>query len=249
MADSANVPSNASDLPEDSSPEAYDPSQYERPSVTVDVVIFSLIEEALCVLLVKRKQWPFAGMWAIPGGFVRMDESLETAAARELAEETGVRDVYVEQLYTFGDPDRDPRTRVITVAYFAIVPADAVDEPVAGSDAADTGWFPVDDLPELAFDHAAIVDYALTRLRYKLEYTMVGFELLPDTFTLSELQHAYELILGETLDKRNFRRKVLSAEILEYTGEKRREGEGRPARLYRYREDAIAEVKARRLFP
>lgn len=249
MADTANVPSNASDLPEGSSPEAYDPSQYERPSVTVDVVIFSLIEEALCVLLVKRKQWPFAGMWAIPGGFVRMDESLETAAARELAEETGVRDVYVEQLYTFGDPDRDPRTRVITVAYFAIVPADAVDEPVAGSDAADTGWFPVDDLPELAFDHAAIVDYALTRLRYKLEYTMVGFELLPDTFTLSELQHAYELILGETLDKRNFRRKVLSAEILEYTGEKRREGEGRPARLYRYREDAIAEVKARRLFP
>lgn len=249
MADNANVPSNAPDLPEDASPEAYDPSQYERPSVTVDVVIFSLIEEALCVLLVKRKQWPFGGMWAIPGGFVRMDESLETAAARELAEETGVRDVYVEQLYTFGDPDRDPRTRVITVAYFAIVPADAVDEPVAGSDAADTGWFPVDDLPELAFDHAAIVDYALTRLRYKLEYTMVGFELLPDTFTLSELQHAYELILGETLDKRNFRRKVLSAEILEYTGKKRREGEGRPARLYRYREDAIAEVKARRLFP
>lgn len=168
MADTANVPSSASDPAEESSPEAYDPSQYERPSVTVDVVIFSLIEEALCVLLVKRKQWPFAGMWAIPGGFVRMDESLETAAARELAEETGVRDVYVEQLYTFGDPDRDPRTRVITVAYFAIVPADAVDEPVAGSDAADTGWFPVDDLPDLAFDHAAIVDYALTRLRYKL---------------------------------------------------------------------------------
>lgn len=249
MADTADVPSNTPDSSEGASPEAYDPSEYERPSVTVDVVIFSLIEEALCVLLVKRKQWPFAGMWAIPGGFVRMDEPLEKAAARELAEETGVRDVYFEQLYTFGEPDRDPRTRVITVAYFAIVPADAIDEPVAGSDAADTGWFPVDDLPELAFDHDEIVAYALTRLRYKLEYTMVGFELLPDTFTLSELQHAYELVLGETLDKRNFRRKVLSAEILEHTGEKRREGEGRPARLYRYREDAIAEVKARRLFP
>lgn len=249
MVDAANDPSNSPEPPGERSPEDYDPSDYKRPSVTVDVVIFSLIEESLCVLLVKRRHWPFAGMWAIPGGFVRMDESLEEAAARELAEETGVRDVYVEQLYTFGDPDRDPRTRVITVAYFAIVPADAVDEPVAGSDAAETGWFPVDDLPELAFDHGEIVDYALTRLRYKLEYTMVGFELLPDTFTLSELQHAYELILGETLDKRNFRRKVLSAEILEYTGKKRREGEGRPARLYRYREDAIAEVKARRLFP
>ena len=249
MADAADFPSDAGDTPQKPSAEEYDPSEYERPSVTVDVVIFSLIEESLCVLLVKRKRWPFAGMWAIPGGFVRMDESLEEAAARELAEETGVRDVYREQLYTFGDPDRDPRTRVITVSYFAIVPAGAVDDPVAGSDAADVSWFPVDALPALAFDHEEIIDYALTRLRYKLEYTMVGFELLPATFTLSELQHTYELILGEPLDKRNFRRKVLSAEILEPTGEKRREGEGRPARLYRYREDAIAEVKARRLFP
>ena len=245
MADAPDVPSNSGEP----SPEEYDPAEYERPSVTVDVVIFSLIEDALCVLLVERKNWPFAGMWAIPGGFVRIEESLEEAAARELAEETGVRDVYMEQLYTFGDPDRDPRTRVITVAYFAVVPADAIDRPMAGSDAADAGWFRVDDVPELAFDHDEIVAYALTRLRYKLEYTMVGFELLPDTFTLSELQHAYELILGEALDKRNFRRKVLSAEILEDTGKKRREGEGRPARLFRYREDAIAEVKARRLFP
>lgn len=249
MADAADVPSEPGDPAPGSEAQAYDPSAYERPSVTVDVVIFSLIEESLCVLLVRRKQWPFADMWAIPGGFVRMEESLAEAAARELAEETGVRDVYTEQLYTFGDPDRDPRTRVITVAYFAIMPADAIDDPVAGSDAAEAGWFPADDLPELAFDHDEIVAYALTRLRYKLEYTMVGFELLPDTFTLSELQHAYELILGEELDKRNFRRKVLSAEILEYTGKKQREGEGRPARLFRYREDAIAEVKARRLFP
>lgn len=249
MANSSDVPSNPATPSQEPPPEEYDPSDYERPSVTVDVVIFSLIEESLSVLLVKRRHWPFADTWAVPGGFVRMDESLEEAAARELAEETGVREVYTEQLYTFGDPDRDPRTRVITVAYFAIVPVDAIDDPVAGSDAAEAGWFPVDDLPALAFDHDEIVDYALTRLRYKLEYTMVGFELLPDTFTLSELQHAYELILGEALDKRNFRRKVLSAEILEYTGEKRREGEGRPARLFRYREDAIAEVKARRLFP
>lgn len=233
----------------DETAETYDPSHYERPSVTVDVVIFSLIADQLQVLLVRRKQWPFSGMWAIPGGFVRMEESLEAAAARELEEETGVRDVYIEQLYTFGDPDRDPRTRVITVAYFALVPATAVEQPRAGSDAAATAWFPLDDLPQLAFDHAQILDYALERLQYKLEYTVVGFELLPDLFTLPELQHAYELILGEALDKRNFRRKILEAGILEDSGELKREGEGRPARLYRYKENAIVEVKARRLFP
>lgn len=237
-----------SDVVTEQAADKYDPTKYERPSVTVDVVIFSLIEEELKVLLVKRKRWPFEGSWAIPGGFVNMDESLEEAAVRELAEETGVRNVYMEQLYTFGDPERDPRTRVITVAYFAIVPSDAVaHEP--GSDAAETDWFSVEALPALAFDHDEILDYALTRLRYKLEYTMVGFELLPDVFTLSELQHAYELILGEPLDKRNFRRKILAADILENTGRKKREGEGRPARLYRYKENAVAEVKARRLFP
>lgn len=229
-------------------PEHYDPSDYERPSVTVDVVIFSLVGEDLQVLLIKRKNPPFAGMWAIPGGFVRMEESLEEAALRELAEETGVTDVYIEQLYTFGDPDRDPRTRVITVAYFALVPYDAIQHR-PGTDAAETSWFSVFDLPELAFDHDEILDYALTRLRYKLEYTSVGFQLLPDVFTLSELQKAYEIILGEELDKRNFRRKILSADILEETGRKKKEGEGRPAMLYRYREDAVAEVKTRRLFP
>lgn len=229
--------------------EQYDASKYDRPSVTVDVVIFSLIEDQLKVLLVKRKQWPFQGMWAIPGGFVQMNESLHEAAERELAEETGVENVYIEQLYTFGQPDRDPRTRVITIAYFAIVPADAIKQHQAGSDAAETAWHAMSNLPELAFDHALILEYALTRLRYKLEYTTVGFELLPDVFTLSELQHAYELILGEALDKRNFRRKILSADILEDTGKKKREGEGRPAQLFRYKKDAITEVKARRLFP
>lgn len=229
-------------------PDNYDPSDYDRPSVTVDVVIFSLVEEDLQVLLIKRKHSPFAGMWAIPGGFVQMDESLEKAAARELAEETGVTDVYMEQLYTFGDPHRDPRTRVITIAYFALVPYDAIQHR-PGSDAAETGWFSVFDLPELAFDHTKILEYAYTRLRYKLEYTSVGFELLPDVFTLSELQKAYETILQEKLDKRNFRRKILSADILEETGKKKKEGEGRPAKLYRYRKDAVAEVKTRRLFP
>jgi 8-oxo-dGTP diphosphatase len=197
---------------------------------------------------VRRKYPPFAGVWAIPGGFVRMNESLEKAALRELAEETAVTDVYIEQLYTFGDPHRDPRTRVITVAYFALVPHHAIQHR-PGDDAAETSWFSMSTLPPLAFDHEEILNYALQRLRYKLEYTAVGFELLPDVFTLTELQHAYEIILGEKLDKRNFRRKILAAEILEETGRKKKEAEGRPATLYRYRRDAVAEVKTRRLFP
>jgi 8-oxo-dGTP diphosphatase len=235
--------------PDDFDASTYDASAYDRPSVTVDVVIFSLIEEELQVLLVRRKYPPFGGMWAIPGGFVQIDESLEDAAARELEEETGVTNVYIEQLYTFGTPDRDPRTRVITVAYFALVPYTDVDHR-PGDDAEATGWFSMNALPQqLAFDHDEILDYALTRLRYKLEYTSVGFQLLPDEFTLSELQHAYEIILEEELDKRNFRRKILSSGILEKTGKKKQEVEGRPAMLYRYQADAIAEVKARRLFP
>lgn len=220
---------------------------HPRPSVTVDVIIFTLRANDLQVLLIKRGHPPFEGMWAIPGGFVDVVESLEDAALRELEEEAGVRDVYLEQLYTFGDPGRDPRGRTITVAYFALVTATAI-HPRAGDDAAEARWWSVYDLPPLAFDHADILAYALQRLRYKLEYTAVGFELLPDTFTLSELQAAYEIVLGETLDKRNFRRKILSAGIIEGIGEYRA-GEGRPAKLHRFRDDAVAEVKARRLFP
>ena len=230
-------------------PANYDPSIYDRPSVTVDVVIFTLFDNDLKVLLLKRIASPYAGNWALPGGFVRIHESIDSAASRELEEETGVSNVYLEQLYTFGEPDRDPRTRVITVAYFAVVPYTAVQNHTPGDEAEETCWFSVSELPELAFDHAEILNYALTRLRYKLEYTMVGFELLPDQFTLTDLQQAYETVLGEPLDKRNFRRKILSAKIIEETGKRRSEGEGRPAMLYRYKENAIAEVKTRRLFP
>ena len=150
----------------------YDTSKYDRPSVTTDIVVFTLRHSELQVLLVQRKNWPFAGKWAIPGGFVRMEESLEDAARRELAEETGVDDpdIYLEQLYTFGHPERDPRTRVITVSYFALISSDLL-RLRASSDAAAAEWFPAYHPPALAFDHADILAYAIRRLRYKLEYS------------------------------------------------------------------------------
>ena len=219
----------------------YDASKYERPSVTVDVVMMSLRQRDLQVLLVKRRSWPFEGMWAIPGGFVNIDESLEAAAKRELHEETGVHDVYLEQLYTFGDPGRDPRTRVITVVYFALLDSERL-HVKAGDDASNVGWFSVYHLPPLAFDHARILQYALDRLRGKLQYTQIAFNLLPEQFTLRELQRVYEIILDHRkLDKRNFRKKILSTGILEDTGAKKMEGTHRPARLYRF--NPAAETK------
>ena len=199
--------------------------------VTVDIVIFTIQAGDLKVLLVKRGVPPFAGQYAIPGGFVLQNEGLSDAALRELREETGVDDVYLEQLYSFGEPERDPRGRVVTVAYFALISAEH-SHLQAGTDAA-AAWFPVDAVPELAFDHAKILEYAIERLRNKLEYTTVGFQLLPEKFTLSELQAVYEVILGKDLDKRNFRRKLSLLKILKPTSEYRRDGR-KPARLYRF---------------
>lgn len=215
--------------------------------VTVDVVIFTIQQGVLKVLLVKRLIDPFIGQFAIPGGFVLEVEDLEQAAVRELREETGVSDVYLEQLYTFGKPDRDPRGRVVTVAYFALISADR--ELKAGTDAADAAWFPINDLPPLAFDHAAILDYALERLRNKLEYTTVGFQLLPEKFTLTELQEVYAAILGKKLDKRNFRRKMAVLKILKPLPEYRRGGQ-RPAQLYRFVASRFEKLKDKGvLFP
>lgn len=209
-------------------------TDYPRPSVTVDLVIFTIAENDLKVLLIRRKLEPFKGRWALPGGFIEMDESLEEAAARELEEEVGVKNVYLEQLYTFGDPDRDPRGRVISVAYFALIDAER-QRILAASDAADAAWHSVFDPPRLAFDHRKILDYAVWRLRNKLEWTTVGYELLPKRFTLSELQRVYEIILQRPIDKRNFRKKVLAQGQLRELDETRADGAHRPAKLYSFR--------------
>jgi 8-oxo-dGTP diphosphatase len=201
--------------------------------VTVDVVIFTILDQRLHVLLVRRGVEPYAGSWAIPGGFVRDEESVEHAALRELREETGVSDVYLEQLYTFGEPGRDPRGRIISVAYYALIATDRA-HLQAGTDTTEAQWWPVGALPQrLAFDHAHILNYALQRLRGKIEYTTVGFQLLPAEFTLSELQSVYEAILDRRLDKRNFRKKVEQLGVVQPLARRRTAG-GRPAQLYAF---------------
>ncbi|RMG85376.1 MAG: NUDIX hydrolase [Bacteroidetes bacterium] len=207
--------------------------KYPKPSVTVDCVIFGLDEShKLKVLLIQRAKDPYKDFWALPGGFVDMDEDLEAAALRELEEETGVKDVFIEQLYTFGRPGRDPRGRVITVAYYALI--NLTEHPVkANSDARNVKWFEIDKLPPLAFDHQEILEMAINRLRAKVRYQPVGFELLPEVFTLPDLQHLYETILDTQLNKRNFRTRILKMDILKEVG--RQQGVAhRPARLYAF---------------
>ena len=224
----------------------YNPADYDRPSVTVDIVILTVRDNDLKVLLVRRKAPPYQGSWAIPGGFVEMNEGLEAAARRELEEETGVENVYLEQLYTFGEPGRDPRTRVITVAYLALVEATQIKRVQAGSDAAEAGWYSMFNLPQLAFDHDQILTYARQRVQAKLEYTNVAFQLLPETFTLTELQRIYEIVWNQKLDKRNFRKRLTIRELeenpkptskdymLEELPETRPGGNYGPTRLYRF---------------
>jgi 8-oxo-dGTP diphosphatase len=207
--------------------------KFPRPALAVDCVVFGFDEEDLKVLLIQRSLPPFAGAWALPGGFVRVDESVDAAARRELEEETGVRCAYLEQLYTFGDVDRDPRERVVSVAYYALVKLQA-HSLRARTDASDTAWFPVSDTPTLAFDHGRILDVARERLRGKVRYQPIGFELLPPKFTLSQLQHLYETVLEVDLDKRNFRKKVLATGLLIELDEVQKDVAHRAARLYRF---------------
>jgi 8-oxo-dGTP diphosphatase len=216
--------------------------EYPRPALTVDCVVFGLDAEDLKVLLVRRGLPPFEGRWALPGGFVRMDETLDDAARRELREETGLKDVYLEQLYTFGDVRRDPRGRVVSVAYYALV--NLADHRVqAATDASDAAWFAVSDLPRLAFDHDRILTAASERLKGKVRYQPIGFELLPQKFTLSQLQRLYETVLERTLDKRNFRKKILSMGVLVETDEVQQDVAHRAARLYRFDEDKYRRLR------
>ena len=209
--------------------------EYPRPALTVDCVVFGLDEEDLKVMLIQRGLPPFEGEWALPGGFVRVEETVDEAARRELEEEIGLSKVFLEQLYTFNAVDRDPRERVVSVAYYALV--NLGDHRVqAATDAREAAWFPVDDMPSLAFDHAEILGAALERLRGKLSYQPIGFELLPKKFTLSRLQHLYEVVLERPLDKRNFRKKVLATGLLVETNEVQQDVAHRAARLYRFDE-------------
>jgi 8-oxo-dGTP diphosphatase len=228
--------------------DGYDPKAFARPSVAVDLVIFTIIDAQLRVLLVKRGQPPFKGRWALPGGFVRVKDSgrdqgedLEAAARRELQEETGLHPdrVHIEQLYTFGNAGRDPRMRVISVAYFALVRPDLAPLVLAGGDASHVEWMPVEQLKkvELAFDHREIIEVALQRVRGKLEYSTIAFDLVPLTFTIPELRHAYSIVLDKEMDPGNFRRKfnrMMDDGLIEQAPGKRITA-SKPATVYRFK--------------
>jgi len=205
--------------------------KYPRPAVAVDMVIFGYDTKKLRVLLIRRGIEPFFDCWALPGGFVNPDESLDDAARRELAEETGLDQIFMEQLYSFGSVDRDPRERVISVCYYALIDLLGT-TPKGASDAAEARWFNIDDLPTLAFDHNEILNFSLERIRGKLSYQPVGFELLPRLFTLSQLQRLYEVILGHALDKRNFRKKLMKMDLLLATDEYETNVSHRAAQFY-----------------
>ena len=217
--------------------------EYPRPALTVDCIIFGLdVELELKIMLIKRDIPPFEGEWAIPGGFVRMDETLEQAALRELQEETGIHDVFLEQLYTFGDLERDPRDRIVTVAYYALI--NLVEQKIqASTDAREAEWFPISQIPKLAFDHEQILQTAIARLRSKIRYEPIGFELLSKKFTLTQLQKLYETVWDRQLDKRNFRKKILSMDLLIDTNELEKGVSHRAAKLYRFDENKYLELK------
>lgn len=203
--------------------------------VTVDVVIMTIVNNDLKVLLVKRVNEPFKNKWAIPGGFIRLSENLDDAALRVLKEKTSVQNIYLEQLYTFGDPLRYPNSRVITCAYFALIRAEDIKLEAANKEeVSDVQWHSVSKLPPLAFDHKEIIEYSLKRTRERLELCPIAFQLLPKKFTLTELQKSYELILKKDLDKRNFRKKMLSQNILRELQEFTKTGSKRPAQLYTF---------------
>jgi 8-oxo-dGTP diphosphatase len=213
--------------------------------VAVDAVVFGYDpEKGISILLIRRKYEPFQKVWALPGGLVANDESLEDAVRRELREESGVDVNYLEQLYSFGKPDRDPRNRVVTVAYFGLVrPSDY--QLSAQTDAEDVAWHSIDQIPKLAFDHKAIIDLAITRLRGKIAYEPVGFELLDKKFPFSDLENLYQTLLGREIDRRNFKKKIIGYGFLEELDETIQRKAGRPAHLYRFNKKKYDELKTK----
>ncbi|TYQ28421.1 NUDIX hydrolase [Pseudanabaena sp. UWO311] len=217
--------------------------EYPRPALTVDCIVFGLdAQQELKVMLIQRDIPPFEGQWAIPGGFVRMEETLEEAALRELQEETGIHHIFLEQLYTFGCLGRDPRDRTVTVAYFALI--NLVEQKIqASTDARAAEWFSISNIPQLAFDHNQILQIAIARLRSKIRYEPIGFELLPQNFSLSQLQRLYETVLDRPLDKRNFRKKILGMDLLIDTGKVEHNVAHRAAKLYQFDENKYLQLK------
>ena len=210
--------------------------------LTVDAVVFGYESDNLLVLLVKRKYEPFKAAWALPGGFVLEDEGLEQAVERELSEETGVKINYLEQLYTYGDLNRDPRGRVVSVAYFGLVQPKAF-KLTAATDVTQAEWFPVNKLPKLAFDHKTILKTAITRLQGKITYEPIGFELLDKKFPFSDLEKLYTTVLGREIDRRNFKKKITGLKVLDELDEKVSSGRGRPGSLFSFNKQRYFQLK------
>ena len=214
--------------------------KYPHPSVTTDCVIFGFDGTKLNVLLIERGIEPFKGRWALPGGFLRMDETALMGAKRELYEETGLKDAYINQFHTYSDPNRDPRERVITIAYYALV---RISEVKGGDDAAKAQWFPLDEIPSLAFDHDRILRQASAELRKQIHFEPIGFELLPEKFTMTQLQHLYEAILGVKFDRRNFSNKMLKLGLLTELEERVTLVNKKVAFLYKFNPESYGELK------
>lgn len=213
--------------------------------VTVDAIVFGYEKnQGVSVLLIKRRYEPFKDAWALPGGFVQEEESLEAAVKRELQEETGIKVNYLEQLYTFGAPGRDPRQRIISVAYFALVKTSLYVELKADTDAATAQWFSIDQLPKLGFDHKQILETAVSRIRAKVRYQPIGFELLDKKFSFADLEKLYMSLLGRDIDRRNFRKKMMSLQMLDELDEwARPEGAGRPSKMFRFNKARYAQLE------
>ena len=208
--------------------------KYPHPAVTTDCVIFGFDGSELQVLLIERGIEPFKGKWAFPGGFLNMDETAGEGAMRELKEETGLENAYIEQFNTYSEPGRDPRERVITIAHYALV---RIQEVKGGDDAAKAQWFPIDEVPQLAFDHDKILRDAMRKLRERIHFEPIGFELLPEKLTMRELQILYESILGVKFDRRNFAKKMMHYELLNQLDETVRPTAKRDALLYSFNKD------------